>query len=111
MKKIYFVLILCVSSYGYSYSFLGVGSKNCSNYLDEAENTDSPAFYIYGSFAQGTLMTINMFAEGKVIDELGEKNFNPEGGTLKRVLMKHCEENLTKNYFEAVLDVWTEYAR
>ena len=56
-------------------------------------------------------MTINMFAEGNVIEELGEKNFDPDGGALKRVLMKHCEENLAKNYFKAVIDVWTEYAR
>tara|TARA_X000000950_G_scaffold244155_1_gene300114 strand:+ start:232 stop:567 length:336 start_codon:yes stop_codon:yes gene_type:complete len=111
MKKIYFVLILCVSSYGFSNSFLGVGGKNCSHYLEEAENT-TPTFYIYASFAQGTFMTMNMFSDGKVLDNMfGERYFVPDGTTLERVLTKHCEENLTLEFFGAVTEVWNEYAR
>ena len=110
MKKIYFVLILFVSSYGFSSSFLGVGSQNCSHYLEEAEYTNQ-TFYIYTSFAQGTFMTMNMFSEEKIIEELGERYFVPDTTTLERVLIKHCEENLTKVYFAAVLEVWNEYAR
>ena len=111
MKKIYFVLILCVSSYGFSSSFLGVGSKSCSNYLDDVEYRNFELIYLFVSFAQGTFMTMNMFSESKIVDELGERYFDPDVATLQRVLTKHCEENLAKEYFYAVFDVWNEYAR
>ena len=106
MKKIYFVLILCVSSFGHSLVALGAANQNCASFLEDVESLPDTAFSMYGSFAQGTLMTFNWMSENNALGIKDGDLFEPDTNTMERVLVKHCEENLTQMYFEAVLAIW-----
>ena len=112
MNKIFLILVLIASSYGQAYILLGAGALDCSEYLDSAEKgryaTDMGLF---GGYAQGVFTTMNMLSEIGGLPYKEGIQFTPNTSTLRRVLMKHCNENLTMKYHQAVGIVWVENAK
>ena len=113
MNKIFLILVLIASSYGQAntVSRMGVGGSSCSVYLDVAENKDDQTFYLFGSYAQGAFAIFNEVSSSKLLPNNKSGLFEPKASSLRRVLMKHCEENLTEDFHEAVIRVWYAYAK
>ena len=117
MNKIFFILVLLVSSYGYS-SFrpFGVGASDCSSMLDASDKgMNSVDFSMYGIYAQGVFVTMNSVASiGGLSGNFAEFNYKKLETPLpmlKRVLDRYCDNNLTQNYHTAVVDAWMENAK
>ena len=113
MNKIFLILVLIASAYGQANTVarMGVGASSCSVYLDYAENKDDQ-HYLFGSYAQGAFATLNEVSGAELFPNQKEIIlFEPKTPTLRRVLMKHCDENLTQDFHEAVIRVWYEYAK
>jgi len=111
MNKIFLILVFLVSSYGQAFMQLGTGTSNCSEFLDNAEDKDSIGMSLHVSFAQGVFMTMNMSSAIGVLPYKKDIEFSPSTPTLRRVLMKFCDNNLTMNFHQATLYVWAENAK
>ena len=111
MNKIFLILVLIASGYGQAFMLLGTGSTNCSEFLDNAEEKDSISMGLYGSFAQGVFTTMNMSSEAGVLPYKEGIEFSPNTPTLRRVVMRFCDENLTMNYHQALINVWAQNAK
>ena len=113
MNKIFLIIVLIASSYGQAKGIerLGVGTANCSLFLDNSESADALTMPMFGSYAQGAFATMNtvsrqLFPDAKII-----LTFSPDTAVLRRVLRKHCDDNLTQNFHDAVLEVWIGNAK
>ena len=111
MNKIFLILVFLVSSYGQAFMLIGPGALNCSEFLDEAEDKDSIGMSLYGSFAKGVFTTMNMSSDIGVLPYKKGIQFSPNSPTLRRVLMKFCDKNLTMNFHQATVYVWAENAK
>ena len=112
MKKIYLILMLAVSSYGYSVPLMGYGAQTCSSYLDAAEDRYGERMISFGSYAHGALTAYNIMSESELIVGRSDvKIFAPDATTLRRVLIKYCEDNLTLRFNTAVMAIWSEYGK
>ena len=112
MNKIFLILVLLVSSYGQAVNVarMGVGASSCSVFLDYAEDKDGPMMLMFGSYAQGVFAAFNEVSSSELLPEM-RGLFEPKTPTLRRVLMKHCDENLTQDFHEAVIRVWYANAK
>ena len=112
MNKIFLIIVLIASSYGQAQKVIrmGAGNTDCSEFLDYAEDKDSLEMTFHGSYAQGVFATMNTVSEAGLLNE-GVTTFAPKIATLRRVLMKYCDENLTRDYHDAVLAVWVANAK
>lgn len=111
MNKIFLILVLIASSYGQAITTMGAGESNCSEFLDNAEVKDSINMAFYGSFAQGVFMTMNSASSNGILPYKEGIEFAPNTPTLRRVVMRFCDENLTMNYYLALINVWAENAK
>ena len=117
MNKIFLILVLIASSYGYSlFRPFGVGASDCSSMLDASDKgMNSVDFSMYGIYAQGVFVTMNSVASigglAGNFEEFNYKKLETPLPMLKRVLDRYCDNNLTQNYHTAVVDAWMENAK
>ncbi len=100
MKKIYLILMLVMSSYGYSY--FQIGTQNCAKFLDEIEKDTIVGGYML-MYAAGMI-------DAKNFEFMFEKGFEPDEPLLRRSLVKYCEKNLSVRFYRAVNDLWLKNA-
>ena len=117
MNKIFLIIVLIASSYGYS-SFrpFGVGTSDCSSMLDASDKgMNSVDFSMYGIYAQVVFVTLNYVASfgvfGEDYAEFNYKKLETPLPMLKRLLDRYCDNNLTENYHNAVVRTWIENAK
>ena len=100
MKKIYLILMLVISSYGYSLNY-GIGTDSCGVFLDEMENkTEISGYFIV--FALGWIEATNFLSKGNVYSGANNKQFTPGESVLRRTLIKYCDNNLSSQFGHAV---------
>ena len=120
MNKILLILTLSSCSYGLisheskdprneTSSLLGAGQLECGQVVEAADKgLDSDGYFYYLMYAQGVISTLN-FTQRYIYEE--KRNFAPSIPTLKRLMKKHCEENLTINFFSSISAFWVENAK
>ena len=117
MNKIFLIIVLIASSYGYSlFKPFGAGASDCSSMLDASDKgIESVDFSVFGGYAQGVFVTLNSVASigalGGSMAEFNYKKLETPYPMLKRVLDRYCDNNLTELYHNAVVGAWIENAK
>ena len=89
---------------------LGLGQSECGEVSALAKNIDSPELALYVIHAQGAFTAMNGLSETGNLNT-NKVEFAPKGVTLKLLIKKYCDENLTSNFQDAVMIIWAENAK
>ena len=111
MNKIFLIIVLIASSYGHTYMVLGLGTSECGEVSALAQNIDSPGLELYLIHAQGAFSAMNGLSEIGYLNIPNKVEFSPKKVTLKLLIKKYCDENLTDNFQDAVMSIWAQNAK
>ena len=106
MKKIYLILMLVMSTYGYSYNYQ-IGQTSCAEFLDEMDRGSVKGQWLL-MYAMGWYDANNLLSEGGVLGLGFEKQYAPDLPVLKRSLIKHCDDNLSQKFYMAIGNMWID---
>ncbi len=106
MKKIYLILMLVMSSYGFSLNYQ-IGDDSCGVFLDQMdENVVKGQWYMM--YAVGWFEAHNFLSKNGILAGMTENQFSPDQSVLRRSLIKYCNDNLSQKFYLAVGNVWLE---